>query len=440
MHRRWCPAGSPLAMFFLNAMRHMTACLALLLAGCGGGGGGSGNVSNAVIGASIPGDNVIALTVDNGPAGAGPQANRLYADVTVCQPGTSNCQTIDHVLVDTGSTGLRLIAAEVSSSLNLQANTSPATLGCQQFLDGSFAWGQVVSADVKLGGKTISNLPIQIMGALAYQGSSSTCSFGSAITSAIGTNGLGAKGILGVGISKEDCGVRLDCANNANIGYYYNTCTNGRCTGKTMPLAKQLQNPVYALSADNNGVVVVLPGLPSGTLSASRLTGSMVFGIGTQANNATTGTSAMPLTYNPSYVNTAVSRPGYSASMANSFLDTGSNGLYFGKSPSLPLSVCPAAIAFYCPTAATQFSATLSGSTGSARTFNFWVDPADGNNANALFFSGNPVLPTLAGPTGDSSQFIWGLPFFYGRTVFIGFENRNSVINGATVTGPFYAF
>jgi hypothetical protein len=243
-----------------------------------------------------------------------------------------------------------------------------------------------------------------------------------------------------VGTSKEDCG--SGCVGNPNNGYYF-TCTGASCTGKTLARSLQLQNPVYVLGADNNGVMVVLPGLTSGALSAPSLTGSMVFGIGTQANNATTGTSAMPLTYNPSYgyvITTAVSRPGYSATMANSFLDTGSNGLYFGKSPSLPLTVCPTATDFYCPTAATQFSATLSGSAGSARTFNFWVDPADGNNANALFFSGNPVLPTLSGPSGDASQFIWGLPFFYGRTVFIGFENRNSVINGATVTGPFYAF
>ena len=428
-------------MFSLNATRHMAACLALLLAGCGGGGGGT---NNAVVGASIPGDNVIALTVDDGPAGAGPQANRLYADVTLCQPGTSNCQTIDHVLVDTGSTGLRLIASEVPSGLNLQATTNPVTVACQQFLDGTFSWGPVVNADVKLGGKTIRNLPIQMVGDATHQASSSTCSTGTALTSVADVGlvrGLGATGILGVGTSKEDCGG--GCVGNPNNGYYF-TCNGSSCTGKTVSRNLQLQNPVYVLSADNNGVMVVLPGLTNGALSASSLTGSMVFGINTQTNNTTTGVSAMRLSTSVSsgyVINTTVSRSPYSASMSNSFLDTGSNGLYFGVFPTTnPLPVCSTATDFYCPSTGTAlFSATLSGSSGSARTISFAVDPATGSS-NALFSSGDPVLPTLSGPSGDASQFIWGLPFFYGRTVFIGFEGRSSVVNGATVAGPFYAF
>jgi hypothetical protein len=448
-------------MFFPNFFRHyrlgstryraldivarLVVCVPLMLVGCGGGSGGD-STNNAVVGASIPGDNVIPLTVDNGPTGAGPQANRLYTSVTLCQPGTSvstsNCQIIDHVLVDTGSTGLRMIASQVSSALNLQATTSPATVACQQFLDNSFAWGPVVSADVKLGGKTIFNLPIQIMGDAAHQASSSTCAVGTAITSVIDIgllHGLGATGILGVGTSKEDCGA--GCATNPNNGYYY-TCTGASCTGKRMPRVNQLQNPVYALGADNNGVKVVLPGLPTGTNSASSMTGSMVFGIGTQTNNATTGASAMHLTYNPSYgyvVNTAVSSTPYSATMANSFLDTGSNGLYFGKLPSLPVPVCSTAPDFYCPLSTTFFAAALSGSTGSPLAISFAVDPATGG-ASALFNSSDPVLPTLAGPSGDASQFIWGLPFFYGRTVFIGFEGRSGVFNGTSVAGPYYAF
>jgi hypothetical protein len=437
---------------FLNTTRHraprlaaiMALCLSVLLAGCGGGGGGGGGSNTAVVGASIPGDNVIPLTVDSGPAGAGPQANRLYTDVTLCQPGTSNCQTIHHVLVDTGSTGLRLIASQVSSALHLQATTSPATVACQQFLDGSFAWGPVVSADVKLGGKTIADLPLQMVGDTAYQATASTCAMGTAITSVVdvGLNpGLGATGILGVGTSKEDCGA--GCAGNPNNGYYF-TCASG-CTGKALPRNQQLQNPVYVLSADNNGVVVVLPGLASGVLSAPSLTGSMVFGIGTQANNTTAGASAMRLStsaFSGYVVNTTVTRASYTATMANSFLDTGSNGLYFGTSaaPPLPLYVCPAATDFYCSTTGTTFfSATVSGSAGSARTFSFAVDPAVGGT-NALFSSGDPVLPTLSGPSGDTSQFIWGLPFFYGRTVFIGFEGRSGVFNGSTVAGPYYAF
>ena len=53
-------------------------------------------------------NNVLPIVVDAGPTGN--YANGAFATVTVCAPGTSSCQTIDHVLVDTGSVGLRLLA------------------------------------------------------------------------------------------------------------------------------------------------------------------------------------------------------------------------------------------------------------------------------------------------------------------------------------------
>jgi hypothetical protein len=46
------------------------------------------------------------------------------------------------------------------------------------------------------------------------------------------------------------------------------------------------------------------------------------------------------------------------------------------------------------------------------------------------------VFPSLAGPMGDGSSFDWGLPFFYGRRVFMGFDGMTSALG----TGPYYAF
>src|SRR5664279_5010150 len=53
-------------------------------------------------------NNVLPIVVDLGPLNN--YANGSFATVTVCTPGTSTCQTIDHVLVDTGSIGLRLLS------------------------------------------------------------------------------------------------------------------------------------------------------------------------------------------------------------------------------------------------------------------------------------------------------------------------------------------
>ena len=102
-----------------------TALVVSFLSACGGGSGGMSAPAGAA-GNATPGSNngltpaagtalaanVLPVTVDKGPAGN--NVNRLYTEVTICQAGsTTLCQTIDHVLVDTGSTGLRLLSEVV---------------------------------------------------------------------------------------------------------------------------------------------------------------------------------------------------------------------------------------------------------------------------------------------------------------------------------------
>ena len=55
-------------------------------------------------------NNVQAVVVDSGPTLNGQPIganDELFTTVTICVPGTTTCQSIDHVLVDTGSSGLR---------------------------------------------------------------------------------------------------------------------------------------------------------------------------------------------------------------------------------------------------------------------------------------------------------------------------------------------
>ncbi len=87
---------------------------------------------------------------------------------------------------------------------------------------------------------------------------------------------------------------------------------------------------------------------------------------------------------------------------------------------------------FYCPDTPGNFSAQLFGQNGSNKSVNFVVDNAQGLFASPL----KAALPSLAGALGDAASVDWGLPFFYGRRVFMGFEGQATPLGN----GPFYAF
>lgn len=401
--------------FFSRAV--LAALVATLVASCGGGGGGGSAPAPAL-------SNAVRVTVDAGPPDTGYNVNRLYTDVKICQPGTSQCQTIEHVLVDTGSTGLRLLSSVMAPALNLSRLTGSGgfpLLNCVQFIDNTFAWGPVATADIVLGGKSAASVPIQVIADPSLSPPASACSVGgTAITTA---KILGANGIIGLGLFKEDCG--LGCTTITNNGFYY-TCTDASCTATTgtkASIERQVKNPVPLFASDNNGVLIDLPAV-SLTGSPS-LSGSLIFGIGTQANNQM-ASGAVLKTNSSGYITTLFS----GLSLNKSFIDTGSNGLYFDLD-SIPVCV-GAGAGFYCPAARTTLTAELVGSNAVSAPVAFSID-----NAQTLFASyPNAVLPTLGGTMGYAQVFDWGLPFFYGRRVFIGIEGEASSLG----TGPFYAF
>ena len=214
----------------------------LLLAGCGGGSGTTMSPPppppppppGQTIATPGP-PNVESLVVDAGPQGlTTPAVNTSFISVTVCIPGTTTCQTIDHIEVDTGSSGLRIVTGATTvdsagtptgilfslTSLPLPAVPDPKTPGnvlaeCLQFADG-FAWGSVNTADIKLpvSGKTATNVTVQVIGAASAGNpakASPTCLPPPPINgnSCMGLENtiscFGANGILGVGPFVNDC-------------------------------------------------------------------------------------------------------------------------------------------------------------------------------------------------------------------------------------------
>ena len=395
-----------------------------VMSACGGGGGGSTEATAPTQPAPVLLANVLPVTVDAGPPESGYNVNRLYTSVTLCRPGDpTQCRTIPHVLVDTGSTGLRVLASSLGPSLSLSPMSGSSglpLLNCAQFVDNTFTWGPVVAADVVLGGKTARNVPMQLAGSPAFDPLSGACSSGTEMNTA---TTLGANGILGLGLFKEDCGT--GCASVTGNGFYY-TCADAACTA-TQPirasLAQQVKQPVALFDSDNNGLMVQLPAVsPEGSVS---MTGSVIFGIATQANNQL-GTEALLTTDLLGYITTVLA----GRSLNTSFLDTGSNALFFDSGS---IAQCGArASGFYCPPGPEALEATNVGVNGTRVPVPYAV-----NNAVNLF-SSYPfaVLPGLSGPIGDARTFDWGLPFFYGRRVFVGIQAQPSSLG----MGPFYAF
>jgi hypothetical protein len=409
----------------------IAALLMVLLAACGGGGGGSssGSASNASAptqsvtntspATQVLAANAVAVTVDSGVSGV---PNMPFVSVTVCAPGTTQCQTINHVLVDTGSWGLRVFASQLPSSVALpqeQDASGNQLAECMQFFDG-YTWGAVRIADVQVGGEKAASLPIQVIDP-GYSAVPSNCSsVGASRNTPVA---LAANGVLGIGVFKHDCGA--NCAQQAVPATYYG-CAGTTCTSLAIAEALQVANPIPYFTTDNNGSILMLPAV--GSNSEVTLTGQLVFGIGTQSNNGLA--SAQVIGVSPS--NGTFSTVQNGLTYTKSIMDSGSTGLFFQTS-ALPTCASPNS-AYYCPTSTEQLSATIEGVNGVNSAVSFNV-----GNATALTQSsgGDSVMPLLAGPAFVTSAiFDWGLPFFYGRNVYAAVEQQ-ATPGG---TGPYVAY
>jgi len=384
---------------------------ALLSIACGGSGG-----TDTTDTPSSPPPNILPVTVDAGPTGDA--GNTPFTTVTVCVPGTSQCQTIDGILVDTGSSGLRLFSSVLTVPLP-RVRAPGVTLGeCAQFADG-FIWGPLATADLMIAGEKANALPVQIGGDATFAAVPGGCA-NAGLVSENTVAEFGANGVLGVGPFREDCGPA--CAFEAVTPPVYYTCdAAGACQPTILPVAQQVANPLTRFASDNNGVVLDLPALtPAG---APSVTGSLIFGIGTRANNALGGASVFALD-DAGNLSTVFHGVAYT-----SIVDSGSNAFFFLDTATTGLPTCSDADGFYCPTSTAALTASLVGATGTTRDVSFEVA-----NADSLFTLNAAALDDIAGP--DAAFFDWGLPFFFGRRVFTAMEGQTT----PSGVGPYIAY
>jgi hypothetical protein len=440
--------------------RTAIALLTLLAAaGCGGGDSSAPAPVVPVTPAPVPTPaptptatlNTATVTLDAGPAALrvgtdGYSAfNEPYVTVTICAPGsTSNCQTIDHVILDTGSVGLRIVQPVINPSLlaalPVQAGASGNPVGeCYQYVN-SYAFGSVRLADFSIAGEKVASMPFQAIGDTGtYATVPASCSSGGG--DPIQTvQDFGANAILGVGTTTTDCGSYCTTAGGSSAAIYYD-CGGSQCTSIIARAARaaapfeQLPNPVAAFPVDNNGTILTLPPVPQRGLVS--LTGTVTFGIGTQADNALTAAAVLPLTTSTSRLGPGVLTATYNGKqLTQSFLDSGSSDYFFidtGLAPCTDTDL----IAFYCPPSPVLLSPVLTATNGMMLTAAFTLySPLDvaGTSTVAPGLGINPTL--VKPPLPFANSFDFGVPFFFGRSVYTAIEGRPA----GGVTGPYVAF
>lgn len=400
--------------------------------------------------------NVTQVVIGGGPAGSLGKLNVPFVSVTLCRPGTSICQTIEHVLVDTGSYGLRVLAsAALFADLALPVVTGATgqPVGeCAQLFNG-FLWGSVRLADVKIAGETAPSLPIQHVSdeQAAFKNIPVECSNRGANAGTVAK--LGANGILGIGLFREDCGD--ECTKRVIAGIYYE-CGTIPCAGTVMPLIKQVSNPVPAFATNNNGVVLVMPAVETGGVTT--LVGTLTFGVDTQANNKVGSATVYPANERGNFTTVYKGK-----TLKASFLDSGANGLFFFDPAIHP---CTSAASFFCPATPITLSAVNTAANGvTSGRVSFTIEGTQllhpsiraasvggtiGRNLNNKDFdwvitenAQSPDVLVRAANVGGSPQhlsrstaFVWGMPFFFGRTVFLAIDGAKT----RQGTGPYWAY
>jgi hypothetical protein len=422
-----------------------------LLAGCGGGGGGPpASSTSGGGGVTAPAANVVPIAVNSGPPAAGGISNIPYVSLTLCEPGsTTACQTISDIQVDTGSSGLRVFASVlVAAGLNLPVMADPANSAntvaeCVAFLDG-YVWGPVATADLTMGGESASAMQVHVLNDNGSYVPSvpSGCTAETVNTDLDSVAAYGANGVIGVGLLTQDCGPF--CAMCDSMGgctsmddpYYSCNASSNTCTSTQVAQNAQVANPVSLFQVDNNGVIVQLQSVPqAGAVSA---TGSLIFGIGTQSNNVLGNAQVLTLDENLDFTATF-----NGTAFNSSFIDSGSSAFFFADS-SLP--TCPSPNqSFYCPPTPQALTASNQGHlldgtpSGEVNTVGFTIVGLSELNATATAIDDIGVMQlTSAGTTPLTNDFDFGLPFFYGRSVYTGIIGRSAGADGPT--GPYYAY
>ena len=351
--------------------------------------------------------------------------------ITICIPNSTQCFAVPNMLIDSGSTGVRIFSSVLPANAeSLFSGTGQSE--CYYFAGNNVHWGPVKYANVQMGGETANSIPIMIIDS-SYGDGGKAClkQIDSANGTPAGSSGAayldspssGYNGILGVKFLMHDCD--QGCVTNSNAYPAYYNCSGTTCTMAAASLNNQVVNPVGFLPHDNNGIVIQFPAVNG--LESGPVTGYAIFGIGTQDNNTPPADlKVLQSDITDETDDCYAALPAVQAgSKTCSFLDTGSRA-YFLAEPRVT-TLDP--YGFYQPTSPVVVKATLeSYQSNITKDIQFTF----ANEESALNSPTAAVFPQLAaqepGAINTTNSLDLGIPYYFGRTVYMGFEGKSSTL------------
>lgn len=385
----------------------LCAASATLITACNSGGSSSPSSCNYGTAPAAPTDsNQVQIMAGCGLNNVG--NNVPYVSVTICQDSSgANCQTINNVLLDTGSIGLKINQSVLNSKLlsgltSINDTTTNLPLSSCNLYGGGYLFTNAYTATVKLGGMTSNNMPIQVINDINQSTVPASCSL-------VSFNNLlansGANGVIGVNpqVFASNSHVKLYIESQAGVYTQLDYKT-----ANSDPILNV--NPIVGF-AESNGLIISLPAVTAN--SNTNIYGVLTFGVNTRANNQINNASVQ-------LIGNKSSELGYfkSTSTTNvtsrTIFDTGTNGyVVYG----LNMAQCGNN---YCPGSPTTWTSSLS---------NWGFDITTSYNESIQI--SNPVnqasaiMPNWAFVSNTPGITVYGLPFFFGKNVYAQFPTES---------------
>ncbi|MDQ5922225.1 MAG: hypothetical protein QG673_2284 [Pseudomonadota bacterium] len=316
-------------------------------------------------------------------------------------------QVIDHVLLDTGSSGFKVLKSQLNSSLTfssiLQGNNPESPISSCVTYGSGYMFGSNNLAGLQIGGQRADNVPIQIINDGSQSSVPDNCSSNGRFANLLQTSG--ARGILGVNPMTFE-------SNSTLQNLIYVQTSSGFVNIVESSVQTLNVNPLSLLMQNNNGLIISYPKVSKN--STISIYGTMVMGLNTTSNNVIPST-IQSVRGNPN-TNLGYFDVNENGWPVSGIFDSGTDTLALG---GYNIPVCNDSS--FCPSSPVTFSTIVSNYDGGESSYIMQtVSSVQGLGGYAVLpYWGTRLLPS-------SGLAVYGLPFFYGRNVYLGFYDSGT--------------